>query len=157
MWFWPLIVIFLFYFFAVLQNSFFAHFNLFGAAPNLVFVFFLLLIFFERQNKNLQIIFYAIVAGLFLDIFSYRYLGVSVVLFIFIGLLTKKIQSLLKEKRDKYPFIYFAFLVFVSLIVYELLLTASLGISFFGRVIYGLLFAAAGFYIYKKIRKNAAQ
>ncbi len=157
MWFWPLIMLSLFYFFALLQNSFFAHFNLFGAVPNLVFVFFFLLVFFEKPDKNLRVIFYAIIAGLFLDVFSCAYLGASIILLIIIGFLIKKIQSLLKEKKDKHPFVYFLSLFLILLVIYDLLmphLDMSFGIYFFGRMIYSLLFATAGFHVCKKIVKK---
>ena len=166
MWFKYLIIILLLYFFALLQNSFFAHFNLFGAVPNLVFVFFFLLVFFEKPDKNLRVIFYAIIAGLFLDVFSCAYLGASIILLIIIGFLIKKIQSLLKEKKDKHPFVYFLSLFLISLAIYDLLMQAclyflslpylnmSFGIYFFGRMVYSLLFAIAGFHVYKKIVKK---
>lgn len=151
MWFWTLIVISFFYFFAVLQNSFFIHFNLFGAVPNLIFIFFFLLVFFEQRNKSPRIVFFAITAGLLLDIFSTAYFGVSIILLIAIGLLVKKIQSLLKEAQDKYPIVYFTPLFLASLIVYDLLrFPFNFGFIFFARILYSLFIALFGFYIFKK-------
>ena len=47
-----LVVIILFYIFALLQSSFFVHFSLLGAVPNLVFAFFALLVFFEKKGTK---------------------------------------------------------------------------------------------------------
>jgi rod shape-determining protein MreD len=163
MWLKPLIIFFLFYIFAMLQNSFFAHFNLFGAIPNFIFITFFMLVFFGRKNSYYHVIFYAISAGLFLDIFSFSYLGVSMVLLIIIGCFIKKVYSSLKEKDDRYPFVYFLSLFFISLITYDLLIqawlrffdpsriSADLGLSFFAGIIYNLFFAILGFVICKKI------
>jgi rod shape-determining protein MreD len=162
MWIKYIFITVLFYLLAILQNSFFAHFNLFGATPNLVFIFFLLIVFFEKQRLNYIIIFYASIAGLLLDIFSSGHIGVSMVLLIMIGLLIKKIHSLLSEKNEKYSFIYFFTLFLFSFIIYKL----SLGIYFYFSndqnnlinfdwkivfdMIYNLFFASIIFGVYKK-------
>lgn len=154
MWYKNLIVIFLFYIFALLQNSFFTHLNLFGATPNLVFILFFILVFFSTKNAaflDLEIIFYAIAAGLFLDVFSRSYFGISIFSFLLISFLIKKIRSALQEKKnDKFPIIYFLSLFLASLIIYNLIFTASFSISSIASLIYNLLFACLAFYIYKK-------
>jgi len=168
MWKKILAVILLFYFFALLQNSFLTHFNLFGAIPNLVFTLFFLLVFFEKKDPsacagiNYYIIFLAITAGFFLDILSYTYLGPSIVLLIIIGFLLKKTQSLLKNSGDNHPFIYFLPLFIIFLLAYDLLLglylyfldpnkiIISIGIETIFSIIYNSLVASAFFYIYKK-------
>lgn len=165
MWFWPLITIFLFYFFALLQNSFFVHFALFGALPNLIFAMYFLFIFFGKKEKNWQVIFFAITAGLFSDFFSSAYFGSSIILLLIIGFLLKKIQSSLKEDKDKYPVVYFIPLFLLSFISYDLLsqvvvhffsasaLSFNVGFVFFARLLYTLFFAILGFYIFKKMLK----
>jgi len=50
MWIKPLVAVILFYFSAILQNSFFAHFIFLGASLNLIFIFFFLFVFFEKQG-----------------------------------------------------------------------------------------------------------
>lgn len=164
-WIKAIIIILLFYFFAILQNSFFIHFNLLGATPNLVFALFFLFVFFEEKKINYTIIFYSAAAGLFLDIFSYTYLGVSLVLLIVIGLLVKIIQSLLKEEDDEHPFVYFLSLFSAGLIVYELLVMLYLWIfdpshiaiiidwRFFADIIYNTILASIFFWVYKKVKK----
>lgn len=151
MWIKYLVITVLFYLFAVLQNSFFAHFNLFGEIPNLVFIIFFLLIFFEPKRPkgypNYQVIFYAISAGLFLDFFAQTYFGVSIFILMVIGVATKKIQTLLREKiSNQFPFIYFLPLFLVSLIIYNLLLN----VFSISGIIFNLLIACVFFYIYKK-------
>lgn len=163
MWAKYLIIVILFYFFAVLQNSFFVHLNLLGTTPNFVFIFFLLLVFFSARGGpafGWEEIFYAITAGLFLDVFSSAHLGASVVMLIIIGFLTKKICLLLSEKNDKYPFAYFLSLFFISFIIYNLFF----GLYFFwvfgkdfvdinwrlaAGLIYNLLSASVIFWVYK--------
>lgn len=167
MWQKTLIIIILFYFFALLQNSFFIHFNLFGAVPNLVFILFFLLVFFEKKNHNYPVILWAIVAGLFLDIFSDASFGVSIVLLIIIGLLIKKAQELLKNREDNRPFAYFWPLFTVFFVLYESLLMIyvrffdsshaliNFNLSFLSGVIYSLVFGIIGFFIIKKITAYA--
>ncbi|MCX6718369.1 MAG: rod shape-determining protein MreD [Candidatus Staskawiczbacteria bacterium] len=141
-----LVIIFLFYFFALLQSSFLSHFSLFGAVPNLVFILFFLLVFFEEGN-NYQIIIWSAIAGIFLDLFSYTYLGLSVVLLIIFGFLLKKVQSLLKDTEDKYPFVYFLPLFIISLLAYNFLLRTEIIFS----VVYSSVIASVFFYIYRII------
>lgn len=165
-----LVIIFLFYFFALLQNSFFVHFNISGSVPNLVFILFFLLVFFGKHNgylKNFrQVIFLGALAGFFIDIFSYTYIGPSIILLIVIGFLAKRIQLLLKIRDDRFPFIYFAPIFLLSFIAYELLLMAYLhlfnfspplavfDLRFLVEIVYNLFFAATGFLIFKKYVKK---
>lgn len=153
MWARALIIILLFYFFAVLQNSFLAHFNIFGAVPNVLFIFFFLLIFFEGQKSYYQIISWSVVAGFFLDIFSPSYFGVSIIVLLLIGILTKKIINFLKEKKDKYPVVYFIPLFLGFFMSYEIILRLSFNWIIYVEIIYNLTLAFLGFYIYKKIIK----
>ena len=153
MWVKILITIILFYLFAVLQNSFFVHFNLFGAVPNLVFIFFFLITFFDKSKKYYRAIFYAVVAGLFLDLFSYSYFGVSVIILLLVGFFLKKVQSSLQEKKDnKFPFIYFLPLFIFSFAGYDLLFNLFVG-NFskiiIAEIVYNLFAACIAFYIYR--------
>ena len=84
MWLKSILIFFLFWLFAIAQNSFFAHFNLFGAVPDIVFILFFLLVFFESFENYYQIIFYAVVAGFFADIFSvFTYIAFGLTLSLF--------------------------------------------------------------------------
>lgn len=165
-WLLPIIIIPLFYFFALLQNSFFVYFNFLGSVPNFVFILYFTLIFFEKKDGYYATIFYAILAGLFLDIFSANSLGISIALLIIIGLLTKKIQSLLNEKKEDYPFGYFISLFLISFLVYDLLFKACIyflnpnfialyfNFKFLAEILYSLIFAAISFFIFKKLLKQ---
>ena len=76
---WKKIVapILLFYFFALLQTSFFVHFSLFGVVPDLVFILYFGFTFYSIKKNQLlgnarvyEMVFLAITAGFFLDIFQ---------------------------------------------------------------------------------------
>lgn len=161
MWRKILVITILFFLLVLVQNSFFAHFKLFGAVPNLVFVLFFLLAFFKGKAVSYSVIFYAVVAGFFLDIFSFTYLGPSIILLAGLAFLLKKIQALLKNQQDQHPVIYFLPLFVIFLSLYKILLTIILGLlgplhtkialdwQFFAGIGYSFLFAVIAFYIYK--------
>ncbi|MEK7665253.1 MAG: hypothetical protein AAB361_03955 [Patescibacteria group bacterium] len=150
------VIAILFYFLALIQNSFFVHFNIFGAVPNFIFILFFILIFFSFSEKSYsrKNLFYSFVAGFFLDVFFGFYFGSSFALLLAISFIAKKILNSLKQKKDKYPFIHFAPLFLASLVSYEAVLAVFFGnISriFLVKIIYSFLFAAPGFYFYKKL------
>lgn len=177
MWEKPLIVIIMFYFFALLQSSFFVHFNLFGAVPNLVFVLFFLLLFFEQPgsfapfSKGFDAIFLALVGGFFLDVFSFAYLGPSVAIFLIIGALLIKIKKILKATQDPYPFYFFLPLFFVFLVTYNVLISVFYYFAGFSKMlivfnsvtvwslIYNIFIAVVAFLVYKSIssRKKSSK
>jgi|GEM_PF-1261504 len=166
MWLKPFIVIILFYFFAILQNSFFTHFVFSGGVLNLIFILFFLFVFFEKQKSYYWAFFYAVVAGLFLDIFSYASLGISIVLLMAMAFLIKKTQSSLKEEKDNFSLLHFALLFLVSFILYSLLLQTCIfiiivphvftkfSLGFIIEIIYNLFFAVLAFLICKKYVKE---
>ena len=156
-WFLPIITIVLFYLFAILQNSFFIYFNLFGAVPNIIFILFFMLVFFSKKNSYYSAIFFAIIAGIFLDILSISGFGVSIILLILIGLSIKKIQALLKENKDSYPFGSFLIIFLTSLLTYNLLsqnLSISFNLMFFMEIFYSSALAIFGFFTCKKFCKH---
>jgi rod shape-determining protein MreD len=165
MWQKTLVIILLFYIFALLQSSFFSHFVLFGAVPNLIFIFFFLLAFFVKKDRNYQIIYLAAMAGILLDISFFAYLGPSIIILMFIGFLLKKTQSLLKNRQDNYPFVYFLPLFLIFFVVYEALIMVYLHFfdsshaliafdtRFVSGIVYSSVFASVLFYIHKKCQK----
>lgn len=171
MWAKYLLIVFLLYVFALLQNSFFTHFNLLGINPNLVFILFILLIFFEKKPSNFLNIYFAVVSGFFLDIFSSIPLGWSILVLIFIGYLIKKIKEILSEKNDTHPYVYFAIVFTVSFFAYSFLLNLvvyfiadsnvffSFNLIFWYKLLYNLILASAFFFVYKKfmIENNSRQ
>lgn len=164
MWLRLLIIFLLFGFLGILQTSFLVHFNIMGATPNIVFILFFLVVFFEESQKYIQGIFSAITAGFFLDILSSSYFGGAIVSLLIIAFILKHLLSLLKKTRDKYPIVYFAPLFVLFFIVFNLLLTIAiyslnssqvmprLSWVFLIEIVYNLVFALFGFYIYKTLK-----
>lgn len=163
MWVKYLVAAALFYVFAVLQNSFLAHFNVFGVTPNLVLIFYFLLLFFDSADKFLFGIFGAFVAGFLLDAFSHIFLGISIIIFLILMLIFKKILQLLWERNDEYSVVYFASLFVFYLALYKFLLNSSLFVlnselsdfSLNWKILiigaYNLFFALIGFYVFDRL------
>ena len=163
---WPkyILIFILFYVFAVLQTSFLVHFAFFGSVPNLIFIFLFTLLFFEKKAGCYEIIFYAISAGLFLDLFSNTFFGLSIALAVVMAFLIKKTQGLLQEQsNDKFPFGYFLPLFIVSLLVYGIFarlfennfkinqIFTGINIGSISGLVYNLLAATAIYFIYREI------
>ncbi len=157
-------LILLFYFFAILQVSFFVHFAILGAILNPVFILFMLVVFFLPKKIDYRIFMYAIIAGLLLDAFSYTYFGISVILLFIVGYLFKKMQITLKETGDGYSPAQFFTLFLLWFAVYEIMqilyyklfdplhVSMLFGVSFFACIAYNAVVALVGFYIFKKIK-----
>lgn len=88
-----LISIIVFYFLVLIQTSFLVHFNILGIVPNLVLISVVLWNLFEK-SKNYFGLYAALIGGLFLDIFSNRFIGfyilISFALAIFLKLVFKR-------------------------------------------------------------------
>lgn len=96
-----------FYFAAVLQNSYFAHFSLCNANLSLFFILFFTLIFFDDSKNISPIFFYSIVAGFLADASMDLYFGTTILSLIITGLLFKKLKESLHKKDKQYPLSYF--------------------------------------------------
>jgi len=100
MWKKILVLVIFFYFLALFQTSFLAHFSIFGFVPNLIFIIVILWNFFEKPKKTLGI-FSALIGGFFLDVFSSRPIG----FYIFIlGAMSLFIKLIIK-RYVRIPFI----------------------------------------------------
>lgn len=159
MWF-RFFIIMLFLFTAyILQTSFLPYFTILGAVPDLVFVIFFLVIFFEPERVYSQGLFTAPVAGLFLDMASNSYFGIYILSLLIIYFLNKVMHHFLREDRHIHLIFYFVGVFFVSFVAYQGLLYASSLIFNFEfnvnvvlmRFWYGLIVASIGFYIFKKL------
>jgi Fe2+ transport system protein B len=155
MWLKFLLLFLLFGFLEILQNSFLAHFNIMGATVNPVFILFFLVVFFSGQNKVSfdwkSVFFSAIIAGFFSDIFLSSYFGTTTVFLLMIAFISKKLISLLKGTKDKYPVVYFIPLFILAFLLFNLLQkTFYLNWIFLVEIIYNFIFAMLGYYIYKK-------
>lgn len=155
MWLRYLIITLLFFVFALLQASFLPYFNIFGANLNIVFILFFILIFF---NKNREGFFIAIIAGIFLDLFLPLYFGLSIISLLLIYSLKEITIYFLKDSQEKFSIIYFAPMFSASFIIYQFILylyftifnlQPNINQSIIAGLIYNLIFAIAGFYVYK--------
>lgn len=171
MWKKTLLVIFLFLIFTLLQNSFLTHYNLFGANPNLVFILYFVLIFTHKNEEiyfknSYYIVLLSLLAGFLLDVYSYTYIGPSIIAFIVIGLLLKKIQTMLKNQNDECPFVYFLPLFALFFGIYNIFIELYLqflishNIIFIFNwnllisVVYNLVVASVFLCVYKKWQKH---
>lgn len=85
-----LIIIILFYLFAVLQSAFLIHFNVLGFTFNLIMISVIIINIFERPNCFLGI-FSALVGGFFLDIFSSSFMGFNMLVLFLAAVIIKVI------------------------------------------------------------------
>lgn len=83
-------IILLFYFFAVLQTSFFSYFSIYGYMPNLILIASIFWIILEKPGSNFGI-FVAFSAGLLTDIFFSSVLGYNILIFSFCAIIVKYI------------------------------------------------------------------
>lgn len=136
---------------AILQASFFPYFSIFGATPNLVFVVFFAIIFFENKHLYAMGFFTAIAAGIFLDIISSPYFGRSIVTLLIIYFMVKLAKYFLKEGGDAYPLSYFVPMFLVGLLV---ALAPNFSLGAIISLPYSLAFALIAFCLYKIFLKK---
>lgn len=145
MWLKYPIIIFLFFVLFLLQNSFLPYFNVVGAVPNLIFILFFILTFFEKPNDyykedqsflldsklwRTEGFFTVIIAGFFLDIFSPPtdgfYFGLSMIALLIIYLIIKIIMHFLRDlpaqtgMQDRYLIFYFLSIFLFSFFIYNI-------------------------------------
>lgn len=133
-----LILILLFYFLVIFQESFLSHFTLFGARINLILISVFLLVFFEENfdSENLGI-FSGFLGGTISDLFSHFPFGIFAFNLTSTAFLTKKISKFFKKSNilafSLLFLVYFSF--YKALLIFEnftslLFFEKSLGISF---------------------------
>jgi len=156
-----LILVLFFYLLVLFQNSFLSHFSISGASLNLILISICLFSFFEESHKYSGL-FLAIVAGFFLDVFSRSFLGISIFCLIIVYFFIKKTIHILRDIPRKYSIIYFIPIFIICVILYNLFFgTFSYlsnhftppflgGYTLFLNIIYNLIFAVFGFYLFKK-------
>lgn len=133
-----LILILLFYFLVIFQESFLSHFTVLGATPNLILISVFLLIFLEKNSvyQNPKIL-PGFLGGTILDLFSSIPFGIFTLNLTLSSFLTQKISRIFKESNILAFSILFLFYFsfykvllifenFVSLILFK----RSFGISF---------------------------
>lgn len=164
MWTKYVITTIIFFILALLQASFFSYFSVLGVVPNFVFILFFLILFFYKKDR-IFIIFNAIVAGFCLDIFSTSIFASSIVSFLIISFIAEKLFLNLKETGEKFSVFHFVlffvlFFIFNELFLYLVdyflsnLSFGNLSWIFLVQLIYNLLFAIIGFYVFKKLQNK---
>lgn len=160
MWLKYPVIILLFFIFSLIKDGILPILGLVATTLNPVFILFFILIFF---NSDLDIFFTAIAAGFFLDLYSLSYFGISIVSLFVIYFSQKLINYFFKKGSDKNPVFYFIAAFLINFILYNLLLYLSsiifdfeydLTINLTIGIIYNLIAAFAGFYIYKTFVKE---
>ncbi len=149
-----LLLLIIFFAAAIIQASFLPLFAVFGAVPNLLFIIFFLVIFFEPQQQYQTGFFAAIVAGLLSDVYG-TYFGVSVVIFLLVYFFKKAVGHFMKESSGKTVSNYmllFVICLVLHIILFSLasLVAAAPSVIAFSTVIailYSALVAVVGFYI----------
>lgn len=155
MWYKVLILIIFCYFLALVQNSFLAHLDFRGVNANLILILVCLLAFFEDKHSYSGIV-AAIVGGMFLDILSGFIIGISSFSFLIIYFLTKEILSQLADVFKKYSFLYFLFVIIVSVVINEFLLDVFyknypgfVNLLLLVKILYNAILAAFAFWMVK--------
>lgn len=85
-----LITLTVFYLLALLQTSFFIHFRIWGAVPNLILILIMLINVFEKPKNNTGLL-AGIIGGFFLDIFSSNFIGFYTLILLALSFLIKVI------------------------------------------------------------------
>lgn len=132
MWIRPIGIVGFFLLFQLLQNSFFINF---GFHPEFVFLFFYSLIFFEKRNNFLFLIFISFLAGTLRDVYSYEYIGPSIIIFLGIGFAIKELQRFFNTREDEHSLLNFLLFGAVSLFFYFLLSAMILHLSLFDHLV----------------------
>ena len=150
-----IVLLFLFPFLSILQNTFFASLGL-----NFVLLFFIIILFFDKRiSKSYFLYPVAFFAGLSLDLFSSFFFGVYILLFLVLAEVLKRISVLVVKKN----FVTFAFALLVSIFLFELLESVIFSMSAkqympfdFSKVIYNCLLGFLFYYGYVCIKKAAS-
>ena len=121
MWLKYLFITIIFFILALAQVSFFAYFSILGAVLNFVFILFFLVLFFYKKDR-IFIIFTAIIAGFFLDVFSISIFASSIVSFLIISFVSEKLFLNLKETNEKFSVFHFILFFILFYIFNELFL-----------------------------------
>jgi hypothetical protein len=167
MWLKYIIIGVLFFVFAIIQSSFLPHLAIFNLVPNIVFIFFFILIFFEKNESQTSLwerwpagIFLIVAGGWALDLFSPSRFGSAILSLLLIYAMVKITLHFLKERNDALSMVYFVTIFIISFMVYQVIFNLISGISYgvitFNRyflmsIFYNLAIALAGFFLYNYI------
>lgn len=145
-----------FYFLALVQTSFLVHFDIVGTIPNLILIFLVLALFFEKSSDKSGY-WVAALAGFYLDVFSGLQLGVSIFVLILLTYFVKRIVRTLREENVLY-FVPILILAVIFYGVFSVLLNSLLSLSLpcfsiswlkLLEIAYNLLIGVIAFYLIK--------
>ncbi len=119
MWLKYPIIILLFLLLTLFQVSFLPHVSSVVMAPDLVFLFFFLLIFFQSPNQYSESIVVTVIAGFMLDIFLMPYSGVATVSLLLTLVIIQTAFYFLKERQGKYVAFYFIAVFLIAFTFYH--------------------------------------
>ena len=149
----------LFFVLSLIQSSFLPFFSIVGQIPNLVFILFYVILFFDNRGESF---FWAILVGFLLDVFMPSYFGISIISLLVIYLLKKILDYFLKDIQGKYFIVYLIFLFSINFVIYSLLVYAfslifrssyELSLSLMVSLAYNIILFLPAFYIYKFIAR----
>jgi hypothetical protein len=147
----------------VLQMGLFAHLAVFGGVPNLVFVIFFLVIFFEPANTYFEGILAVLMAGFLLDATGPLPFGPSLITLAVIYGVIKTIRHFVSDYDQSYFLFYFMPMFLISYFFYTTVFSALyyfpdfklvFGLDLVAGEAYSLAFVLIGFYLYQKIHKK---
>ena len=152
-----------FFLLALFQNSFLPYFSILGQTPNLVLIAFVLLVFFEKPDQYLQGFFLVILAGFLLDVFLPYIFGISIAVLLMIYFLIKLTSYFFQKSQTTYIVLYFLVIFSLGFILHEavfflfskiLNFPFNIHLSLVIKLIYNLVFATFGFYLYRAISES---
>jgi cell shape-determining protein MreD len=168
--------ILLFYFLVLLQNSFFAHFSIYGIVPNLVLMLVCLISFsfsqkstksYKDNYNKYAVISLIIVAGLISDLFSPLFFGISAFSFLAIYFFIRKCVDILRNVSAEWQIVYFLPIFIISLIFYDFIISLFFYFSglpgfylfadarlLLASILYNSVLAIIVFYIFRPITND---
>lgn len=153
-WLKYIIIAVLFFIFSWLQASFFPYFSILGATPNLVFILFFIIAFFDQSSGRAMSITAAIIAGIISDLFLLLPFGTSVAVFLVVYFVYRLTSHFLHSGQSNYLVLYFVGMFSALFLVYHSLMylvgmlfpiEAGLGATMFMGLMYSLVVALLGF------------
>jgi rod shape-determining protein MreD len=163
MWLKYFLITLLFFIFALLQISFLPYVSMADAMPNMIFVLFFILIFFSRKEPG---VFTTVMAGFFLDLLLPSYFGISIIALLMIYFFQAAADHFFRKDQHEHLVYYFIAMFSASFILYHALLYVCsvifnfefyVGQNVIMGLVYNLVFAIIGFYIYIKFIKQSSE
>ncbi len=127
----------------IIQTVFLPFFNIWGVAPNLLFILFFFVIFFSNKKDFTATFFMILMIGFFSDIISQSHFGIFIGTYVILYFLHLFINNFLQDRQGKNVVVYFI----GEFCVLFLLCHFTLNPSVLVHLLYSLLFALTAFYV----------